>query len=462
MKRLIFLFLFIFLFSISVNGAGLEVDTVTVDNLIMVGEEAVFDVTITNDQSFNDKVTLLITDLNWEWDKEFFVIESGRTKSFQLKIKAPVSTIKPNRYSLNLKIYSTLNKDVYVYEPLLVTVFDESSLLKLEKIDYLTRGLDPTKETNMLRVILKNQYDKEVDNVEVSLESEIFETVTQKIDFTEAELVSQEFEIDLNSRASEGWHKVNVFVKKGSTILLEETRNVKVGSHADVKEDKEVRNGFLIKKISILKKNEGSTLSEEVYRYRLGSFERVFSRVNPEPSFLEKSGDDYYYVWEFELEPGQTYEIYVEINYRDPLTILIALIIIIYLISYLSESGISVKKRVLTIKSKEGISSMKILIILRNKGKREIKKVRVVDQLFNVKKVPSDYGTLRPSKVKRKGDDVVLVWDGINLVGKEERILSYRVNVGIKASLRLPGALVRYRVGKRAIVVRSNSSLVVS
>jgi len=462
MKRLIFLFFFITLLAIGVNATGVSVDIDTIDNLIMVDEEAIFDVTIKNEQSMNDKFTFVISDLDWEWEKKFFVISSGMSEVFQLKLKAPKDIIGPNRYSLNLKIYSTNDENVYVYEPILVTVLDESSLLKLEKIDYSVNGLDPNRENNILKVIIKNQYDKSIDDVNIYLISDIFDEVSKKVDFNEAELKTEDFFVKLNSVASEGLHDVNVLLKRGDDILLDDVKKIKIGSYSNIKEDKEISFGFLIKRVNILRKNEGSILSEETYRLRLNSFEKLFSDVNPEPSFVEKSGDDYYYVWTFDLNPGEEYEIYTVVNYRDPLFLLIILIIIIWLIIYLSESGISIRKRVLTIKSKEGISYMKVLLLIKNKGKREIKNVRIVDQLFNVKTVPKDYGTLRPSKINRKGNSVVLVWDGISLMGKEERILSYRVNVEVKTSIRLPSAMVRYKRGKKSIFVKSNSSLIVS
>ena len=243
---------------------------------------------------------------------------------------------------------------------------------------------------------------------------------------------------------------------------MDDTKKVLVGKHSDIKEDKEIRSGFLIKKISILKRNEGSITNNEVYRYRLNSFERLFSDVEPAPSYVEKSGNDYYYIWDFDIEPGQNYLISVEVNYRDPLFILVGLILIIYLIVYLTESGISISKKVLTIKSKEGVSYMKILLLIKNKGKKEIKHARVVDRLFNAKTVPSDYGTLRPSKVNRNGDDVSIVWDIPSLIGKEERILSYRVNIGVKNRIILPRAMARYKIKNRSYVVKSNSSLVIS
>jgi len=460
MKRLIFLFLFIFLLAITVNGAGLSVKTTVVDNLILVGEDAIFDITVKNDQGSSDRVTFLITDLNWEWEKKFFDISPGRSEQFRLRLKAPESTIKPDRYSINLKVYSTLDSSIYVYEPLLVNVFDESSFLKLEKIDSSVRGLDPSKDSNVIKVTIKNRYDKPIDNAEIFLESDIFDTVSKKVNFNEAELKTEGFSVDLNG-AIEGWHDINVIVKRGSSVLLDDIGRVMVGKHPDIKEDKEIISGFMTKNYNIIKRNEGSTISEEVYRLRLTSFERSFSNVDPEPSFIEKSGDDYYYVWNFNIKPGEEYRISVEINYRDPLFLLIALIVIVWLIAYLVESGISIKKKALTIKSKDGISYMKVLLMIKNRGKKEIKNLRIVDQLFNVKTVPSDYGTLRPSKVNRSGDSVVLVWDNINLVGKEERIISYRVNIEIRNKMRLPGALVRYKVRNRPAVTRSNSVFIV-
>jgi len=462
MKRLILLFFVILILSTGVNAAGLSIKSNVIDNLILVGEDAEFEITVTNEQIFTDKITFIISDLDWEWQKQFFDIAPGMSRTFTLNVKAPINVIKSGIHSVNLKVYSTSNSGVYIYEPLLIHVLDEGSFLKLEKINYPINGLNPEKETNLLKVIIKNQYDKPIDNVEINIESDIFESDYKKVDFSPAELKTEEFFVNIKSGTEEGLHDVRVLLKKGSDILLDDTKKVLVGKHSDIKEDKEIRSGFLIKKISILKRNEGSITNNEVYRYRLNSFERLFSDVEPAPSYVEKSGNDYYYIWDFDIEPGQNYLISVEVNYRDPLFILVGLILIIYLIVYLTESGISISKKVLTIKSKEGVSYMKILLLIKNKGKKEIKHARVVDRLFNAKTVPSDYGTLRPSKVNRNGDDVSIVWDIPSLIGKEERILSYRVNIGVKNRIILPRAMARYKIKNRSYVVKSNSSLVIS
>ena len=462
MKRWALIIIALCLFSISVNAAGLSLKTYVVDNVIMVGEEAAFDISVKNEQSTSDKVSFIVSDLDWVWEKDYIQISSGQTSDFILRLKAPVGVVKAGTYTLNLKVYSTSSPDVYVYEPLLITVLDESTMFRVEKVDYSVNGLNPKRDQNTLKVIIKNRYDKPIDNIEVSLGSSIFNSVSKKVNFKEAELKSLEFPIMLNSNAVEGFHDINIILRRNNKLLLEDSKKVKVGEYSDVKEDKEISTGFLNKNINVLRKNEGTTISEQVYKIRLGSFEKLFSSVIPSPSSVEKSGGDYYYIWIFTIQPGESYEINIRINYRDPLALLIMMIIIVCVIYYLFESGISINKKVLTIKSKDGITYMKVLLLMKNRGKHEIKNIRVVDQIYNTRNVPSDYGTLRPSKINRSGDHVILLWDISNLIGKEERILSYKVNIEVKNKLMLPRAMARYRVKNKSKISKSNSALVVS
>ena len=56
MKRWPLIIVILFLFSVSVNATGLALRAEVVDNLIMIGEEAIFDVTVTNEQSSSDRI----------------------------------------------------------------------------------------------------------------------------------------------------------------------------------------------------------------------------------------------------------------------------------------------------------------------------------------------------------------------------------------------------------------------
>ena len=45
-------------------------------------------------------------------------------------------------------------------------------------------------------------------------------------------------------------YQLHNFLKKDDVVLLDEIRKVRVGEHSDIKEDKEISLGFLIKKIN--------------------------------------------------------------------------------------------------------------------------------------------------------------------------------------------------------------------
>ena len=84
--------------------------------------------------------------------------------------------------------------------------------------------------------------------------------------------------------------------------------------------------------------------------------------------------------------------------------------------------------------------------------------------LHNITKLPDSFGSLKPTNVKKTMDGAMLIWDIDDIVGGEERVISYKVKAGVNVigKLKIPRALCRYRKGKRAIIVKSNSTLVFS
>jgi len=214
----------------------------------------------------------------------------------------------------------------------------------------------------------------------------------------------------------------------------------------------------------VKKTNYGNSLVGEEYSLRLNSFEKTFTYSNIDPNDIEKKGDGYYYTWKFNLEPGEEYVIDIKTNYRDPLIVLIVLILIIFVLYNTFARRVVLRKRVLTLKSAEGISEMKVLLILNNKGRKTIKNIRLIDQLHNIAKMPDSFGSLKPTSVKKTGKMVMLIWDIDNIVGREERVISYRVKAGVSVigKLRIPRALCRYKKGKRSVIAKSNSILIFS
>src|SRR3989338_311824 len=454
MKRLLFLFL-ILIFVAGVDAAIYDVNIVPVDDIIFHSEEAVYKVTIENNQNFNDKVTYSISDLDWNWEKKFFSIAPGDSITFDLVLSAPTNA-PTSVYSLGFKVYSSNNPENYVYDDLIVNLVSNMDLLQVKKVDD-GNGLDPKKDKNVLKLSVKNVYDFELNDFTVTLDSDAFKA-SKVVSFGDAELKTIEFDVDVNPNALEGDHDLNILIKKGSEVYVDEVRRIRIGEYSNLNDDISEDYGFLTKNIFITKSNNGNTVVIDDYVMTLSFFDKVFSSVSPKPSLIEKENGQYFYTWNFELQPGEDFRINLVVNYRDPLFLLIGIIVIIYIIYYLSETGIILNKKVLTVKNTKGIGQMKVLLYVRNKGKRRIREVRIVDILHDVKKLPDEYGAVRPNKIKRRGNDVVLVWTIANLLGKEERILSYKISAetAIKAPIKLPGAMARFKIGSKQYIVRSN------
>jgi len=459
MKRLIFVFL-VLVFSMGVSAAVYDVEVNPVKDVIFYGEKAVFDVTIKNLQDVNDKVTFSISDLDWGWDKKFFDIGSGGQIGFNLELTPPEDA-PMDVYSLGFRIYSVNDPGNYVYSNLIVNLVDNEDLLEVKRIDY-GNGLDPSKDRSILKLTMKNVYNFELNDLEVYLDSDAFSAM-QTVSFGDSELKTIEFEVNVDDNSLEGDHDLRILVKKGDSIYIDEVQNVKIGQYPNLMEDVVEDYGFLTKEINVIKRNGGNTVAGDSYTMALGYFDRVFSKVSPRPDLIEKENWQYFYTWNFQLGPGDEFNARLFVNYRDPLFLLIAVIIIIYFIYYMSERGIILNKKVLTVKTTQGISQMKVLLYVKNKGKRRIKDVRIVDILHGVEKLPNEYGSLRPNKIKRRGNDVVLVWN-VSLLGKEERILSYKISAetAIKAPMKLPGAMARFKIGGRQYIVKSNSNVIYS
>ncbi|MFH1209810.1 MAG: hypothetical protein V1663_03405 [archaeon] len=461
MKKLL-IFLVLLISVSSAYAAFYDVSYEDVNSVILPGQKAIFNVNIRNLQAISDTATFVLSDLDWEWEKKNFNLPIGGQTSFQLELTPPENTVS-GRHALTLKVYSLNNPENYVYDNLLVDVLPYENVIGVEGIETsLPEGLDPRK-TNKIKLLLKNKYNIDINDVYIELRSELFNKEFT-VDFEGAELKEIEFDVDIDPDTIEGEYDINVVAKLGLNKLLDDKTKLNVVYYSDVKSDVQESTGFLVKDVYVHKRNDGNSVIEQEYSLRLGSFEKIFTYADIEPTYKEKRGDGYYYIWNFELQPGQEYNVHVRTNYRDPLLVLIILGLIFYILYYNLTKKVTLKKKILTLKSNEGISEMKVLLILKNPGKKTIKTIRLVDQLHNIVKVPDTFGSLKPSSIKKYDDRVVLVWDIDNIIGGEERVISYKVKaeVNIIGRLTIPRALCRYRKGNRTVIVRSNNNSIYS
>jgi len=458
------IFFGIFLLLINLCYAdSFSVTSDAVEDIIIESGEAIFNVNIKNEQSFTDSVTYVLSDLSWDWEKKYFTLIKNGNVDFELTLGTP-ENIQPGIYNLNLKVYSQNNPSVYEYESLIVKVLGYEDLLYVEELSKaVPQGIDPRKD-NLVKLNIKNKNDLDLGEVTVKLESDLFNKEFI-FDLEPLEAITKEFYINIDDSAKEGDYNIRVYATDGENVLIDRIDVVNVKFYSDIQENKEESSGFLTKELIVTRENKGNIDSIEEYRLTLSSLERTFTRVSPEPTSIEKEEGNYYYTWNFELGPEEAYRILIKTNYRDPIIILILLGFMIWLLVNILQSGVSIRKKVLTLRSGPGISDMKILLILKNKGNKTIKNVKLIDTLPRVVKTPEDYGTLKPSQIKKSSEgNKMLVWKLDDLIGKEERVISYRLKLNLEVLGRfgVHKAVVVYKKGRKSIMIKSNSNIVFS
>ncbi|MBW2986276.1 hypothetical protein KY333_02810, partial [Candidatus Woesearchaeota archaeon] len=152
-------------------------------------------------------------------------------------------------------------------------------------------------------------------------------------------------------------------------------------------------------------------------------------------------------------------------NFQPILIISIAILII--LISYfVFRSPVVMRKTATVIATKEGgISELKIIIEIINRSKKQIKHVKIIDNVPRIAELAKEYdvGTVKPDKVvqhERKG--TLVKWSLDEVDPGEERVISYKVKskLSILGGVTLPSAAAKFDVGKRHRTANSNTPVI--
>ncbi|HLC57051.1 MAG TPA: hypothetical protein VJH95_00610 [Candidatus Nanoarchaeia archaeon] len=459
MKKLI-MALVMCLFLVPFVNAEFSVADEVVKNIILPGEGAGFFIEVANTEG-KEELGIITTDSNWRIKGTTDLVIDGNQKQ-KVKIELePMGVIKPGAYAVSLRVFSKINAKA-VDHPVVVNYVVFNELIEAS-LEYNPQGLDPRKE-NLIKLKLRNKNNIPLDELKIKIASSLFND-EREVSLLPLETRDEELRVSFKDFVEKGSYEVKTSVMLGDKTLIDKTEKINVGYYNDVTEDKVVDDGFLKKSTVLVRENNGNTVSEEEFTVRLNSFEKTFTSAEPEPSEKTSKNNIHYYKWVFRINPGDSYRIEVKTDYLTPLIALV-LIIIVGLSAYaLLKKDISIRKKVLTIRSGEGISDMKIILIVKNKG-AAIKHVQVTDRLPKIVKKPAEYGVVKPTSVKHTGfGDSLVSWDLENMVRGEERVISYKLKSDIRVigKLHMPVAIARYRTKSgKLVIASSNKNILIS
>src|SRR3989344_6170076 len=242
LKKILLFLVFLSLIN-AAYAAEVSFKSAPVQDVILPGKPAIFDVEITN-LGPKGEVKAIITDFNWRKESNygFYTIDSGSTIKDTLRL-SPTSNVNPGIYSVNVRFYATRDPEDYLDQAFVITVVPYKDLV-FATLEHNPKGLNPNKE-NLVTLKLRDRYKVELTDVVFKVRSEFLnQDFVTNLEMEETKEIP--FSVELGN-IREGDYEVNIFGLFDNNIVANLTSTVKVASNPDIKENVRDEFSFLVK-----------------------------------------------------------------------------------------------------------------------------------------------------------------------------------------------------------------------
>jgi len=325
-----------------------------------------------------------------------------------------------------------------------------------EALSFEYRNIHP--DDNKIEINIKNNVNSYLNNINVNFASAFFD-FSQDISLEPFENKKIEFQIDEKkiSRLVAGPYIANAIVKVADiSIRFEGVVNYleKEGTSV-VKES----SGFLVRKTTVTKVNEGSVPVNAIIEIRKDIISRLFTSYSLEPIKSERQGAIVKYEWERKIDPGEDFSVTATTNYTFPFILIILVIIIAFLVRIYTLTTLVLRKKVSFVKTKGGEFALKVNLFIR--ARKDVRNIQLIDRIPHMAKLYEQFGR-KPDKIDEQTRR--LIWDISHLNKGEERVYSYIFYSKVRTVGRfeLPSAIVLFEQDGEKREVWSNKTYFVS
>ena len=459
-RSLMFLVLFILPVTV-VQAADFEIETSIVHGSVIEGENAMFDVRITNNQDFEDVFRLSTNDLFWSLTSDplhhYFsgvVIKAGEAKTVRL-ILTPDKAAEFGHYKIDVNVEAEKNR---IKERFTVLVgFSTSKPLISDYFAAVNRFVEVPhvinpKEDVTVRVNLANRNPKKIDELTVRFSSKLMSReVKTSLYPLEKKFIEETFRLDPLTEPQKDVLTVEI-IFEGESLAPTIKESFEVGSYPEISEEFErTSKSFLRSVTENAYRNTGNVKASKTVQFPTNLFKSYFTKSNLEKFEMKKDGKRYA-AWEISLEPDETITITRSTDYRSLLMALL-LAVAAFVLYYLFRSPVVVTKRANVMHVQDtGISEIKLFLHIRNRTDRTYERFTITDTIPSPATASggTDVGTLKPDSIYDDGSKTVVKWKIKKIRSKEDCILSYSMKskVAIIDSITLPPAVVKFHNGK--------------
>ena len=441
------------------------VTIVNAETVILTEENAVDEITESNFASFD-----LVVKNNDNVERDFFItfpystewrvninpyllrIPSGGVKIAAIQIfSLNEKNIGTYQLAFNIKSRDGSVKETYIHKVTVMPFAGNEIAMQL----IVPEKIDPRAGANV-KLRLENKRNSRFEGLEIVVKSDIF-TERRFIDLEIGETKLEEFTFAILENTDPGEYNIQANAKYGNKDVGKDADQFLLAGFDDIIEKKKDDNTFLVKKTIISKINGGTAAREDSISYPLGFLSKYFVSYNVQPN----SVTDDVAKWDFLLGAGSEYKIEVTRDYTNAFWYSIFGLVIISVVLHLKRNKIVVTKQVLEVsKDREGIKGMKVVLYVKNRGRKAIPNIVLSDTLPTViGTFPHSFGTLHPNKIREVPFGIKIIWNIDELRGGEERIISYvaKSRLSIIGRLILTSAVAKYMRGNKELKSRSNT-----
>jgi len=452
-KKVIILFVALLLVATipAVSAESLAFVNILQKDVVSVARESItVDVRVTNLGPEEETFNLVVLDIDWIVGPRntIITVTPGKSEDVQVTV-TPSLRLDPGKYLLRIAATPASGGVAGIGETI-VEIKSPPSDISVALVNPQEK-LSST-SANTIRVLLQNNKNYEEKDLTLRIKGG---TIDEKIpigNLDGGERKQAEHSFYLESGTPPGELKFTFELIKGKDVIKTIQKTFVVSADELISESESREEVFLQKSSSIQKVNQGNIITGAAITREIGLFDRMFTRFDPLPSDLVRKGGSYTVEWAFSLEPGTSYTVTQVTNYQIGLIILLIIIILGVSLYFLLRGKILIHKKLITLrKGKEG-AEIKVVLNLRNRG-GTMHGVKVMDKVPAFAALHKDFGTVKPSEIKKAKNGTLIVWNIDKFSKNEEVILSYQIGCKLRiiGSFMLPRAMVSFKRAKKTV-----------
>ena len=450
---------------VAVEDDGLYIKVKPINDEISIYEEASFNISIVNFNSYDDDINIYSPNIDaWsvKINPDSFEINPESKKNILLRLKPKSSIVPGAEYGIQLNVkgseshtfekifayVSVKSQDQINREYLPVISVEEKELGKLDITEPILYSFD-----------IENKNVRDINNLEIMFQSDIFQkSVVVDLGPLEKKTIQVSFDVPLSTKPQKD--NLVIALQVFNQTILSRSVNYEILAVEKQGLEQSSIKSLMKKEIVADLSNEGNVMLEAVYRVPTNILNYLFIHGNLDSRLISDNGffKEYY----IQLAPEESYNLKIDVSYR-PILYLILVILILTVLYYLFRTPLTIHKSVVSITTVEdSLSELKVLLHIKNRSRRTFDNIIILDKIPKITEMGKEFslGTLRPEKImnhERKG--TIARWSLKSLDSYEERVITYNLysNLTIVGGLTLPMSILKFkRLGMREKKVVSN------